>query len=161
MIRVVVSFILSLSVLALASNENKLTTMINRPWDSEKILQANMPNFVSIIASASLVGDVLQDYTILSRINQFIVDPSADDPNFPEMVRLINLQKTGGLLTYLVISTVKTQIGSPAPAPRPAIVILTEPERIRAAYLKACPGASRKDADRFVRETLETIQRVS
>jgi hypothetical protein len=160
MIRVVL-FILSLAVMTLASNDNKLTTMVNRPWDSEKILQANMPDFVSIIASASLVGDVLQDYTVLIRINQFIVDPSPTDPNFPEMVRMINLQKTGGLLTYLVISTVKTQIGSPLPTPRSAIVILTEPERIRAVYLKACPSASKRDADRFVRETLETIQRVS
>ena len=55
----VVLFILSLAVMTLASNDNKLTTMVNRPWDSEKILQANMPDFVSIIASASLVGDVL------------------------------------------------------------------------------------------------------
>jgi len=148
-------------VAAIASDsyETRLTTMAHRPWMAEEITNANLPLFIDIISVASQIGDSLQDYTVLSRVNRFVVAPTADDPNFQEICQLVNLAKLGnGLKGYIVNATTNSMIGSPAPAPRPAAPAqLTEWEKCLSSANSYFPNDSKR-ANEYAKETYRTIK---
>lgn len=148
---------------AITSAQNIEVISIN-PSSADEIYAANANHVAVVVSEAGKMGDVLEDYVVLSRINMFIAAPNASDPNFDQVCKMVNLAKAGKmseLRKYIGDLTVSSQIGNPnfvqtARTPAP---VLSQEQQIRVSYMKACPKASKKDADRYVRETLETFQK--
>lgn len=158
---VVVSLSLTLTLNA-QTYENRLSTIANRPWMAEEIVDSNIQAFALVVNVASRVGDSLQDYTVLSRVNLFLSAPTADDPNFSEICQLVNLAKsdTVALHRYVVAATTATMLGYPVkfvatrPAPAAPASLL---DSCLASAAKLLPGQSEKAQIAYAISTFETI----